>query len=242
MSKSSLINTTRLVNILSMPAYIFNDTRISLAAKGIFAQIFYSKDNILSLSDIAKYTSDDGDTIEKCINELIDYGYIDKSTKGEFSLKNKASISKIRNIEEIKSDIKETTVEPVVKKNKFEFIQDRVNATDLPSSVKHLLVDYFCRWLNGEDRFANQTLHKNMVDSRINGFIDVKNTYSLTQKEMEQCVQQSIDNHWFKFFWPLANKSTQFDKNVLVSGSYTKDEIEEIKRKAKQRLEECVDE
>ena len=81
-----------------------------------------------------------------------------------------------------------------------------------------------------------------MVDSRINGFIDVKNTYSITQKEMEQCVQQSIDNHWFKFFWPLANKSTQFDKNVLVSGSYTKDEIEEIKRKAKQRLEECADE
>lgn len=239
-----LIHTTKMVNILSMPAYIFSDNSISLASKGIFAQIFYSKDNILSISDIANYTSDTEDIIINCINELVDHGYINKNAKGEFVIKNKVSTSKSKNenIEELKTSIKETTVAPNVKKNKFEFVKDKVNECDLPDTVKTLLIDYFYKWLKGEDRFEGQVLHKNMVDGRINSFLDIKNTYSLTQSEMEQCVKQSIDNHWFKFIWPLVKRSNQFDKSTLVSGSYTQNEIEEIKRKAKQRLEENSDE
>lgn len=242
---NGLINVSGVRNMVTLPAYIFDDNRVSLGAKGIFVQIYYSKDSILALSDITKLSNSTEDEIQKYINELIDLGYIEEK-KGIFNLRQKAlssrTIEKKENSDEVKSAIKSTVVTPVPKKNKFEFIRDRVMASDLPPSVKELLVDYFVKWLNGEDRFAVQELHKNMVDGRINSLISLRDENSLKQEDLEKCVKQSIENHWFKFIWPLVNKSSQFDRSALVSGSYTPDEIEEIKRKAQKRLEAYSDE
>lgn len=231
--------------MLTLPAYIFDDNRVSLGAKGIFVQIYYSKDDILALSDITKLANSTEDEIKKYTNELIDLGYIEEKN-GAFNLRQKAlsskTIEKKENYDEVKSAIQSTTVIQVPKKSKFEFIRDRVMASDFQPSVKELLVDYFVKWLKGEDRFAGQELHKNMVDGRINSLVILRDSNSLKQADLEKCVKQSIENHWFKFIWPLVNRPSQFDRSSLVSGSYTPNEIEEIKRKAQKRLEAYSDE
>ena len=237
---TGLIKVSDIKTMVTLPAYILDDERVSLSAKGLYVQICFSKNDILSLSDITTLANNTEEEITQYINELIDKGYLDYKNS-TYSLKQKPITSKTiekRNIKEVKESIKEAEITPVVKKNKFDFIRDRVNASDFSTSVKVLLIDYFIKWLKGEDRFEGQVLHKNMVDGRIESLRSIREEFHLNQTELEKCVKQSIENHWFKFVWPLAEKpNSNFDKNVLTSGSYSSEEIEEIKRKAEKKLE-----
>lgn len=233
-SGAGLIKADKLKSIISLPAYILNDGRISLSAKGLYMQIYHSRDSILSIADIEKFTSSSIDEITNYINELVDSGYITKDKKDTFVLNNQAK--KVINAD-IKTELKDKTVAPIVKKNALEFITDTINAeTEIPyEETKNLLIDYFVKWLHGEGRFSAQQLHKNMVIGKIKSFVEICKTNKLNQAEMEKCIQQSIDRQWFVFVYPLVNKS-KFDKSALVSGSYTMEEKAEIKRKAEERL------
>ena len=240
-----LISIAKVKNMITLPTYIFDDKRVSLGAKGIFVQICYSKEGILTLSDIAEYANTSEKEIKNYINELIDLGYIEKSKNGSsFSLRHKPYSPKMVkekiDTEDIKESISKTKITPVIKKNIFDTIREKVNILDLQPSTKKLLTTYFIKWLNGEDRFEAQPLYKNMLDGRIKNLMDIKEEYSLNQSDLEKCITQSIENHWFKFIWPLTNKN--FNKNTLVSGDYSQEEREEVMRKAQARLEKYNDE
>lgn len=228
------LHTSGFRKIISIPSYILDDNRISLGAKGLFIQLFYSNDNICSLKELRELTSNTEEELNCYFNELASAGYVVISDK-KCELKHKA-------VSERKA--KETTEEAVTqyanstqpkKKSAYEYIQDVVNSYDLPINVKQLLITYFATWLSKKGRFAEaDSLHKNRVMQIIGEFI----SYHLSEPDMITCIQQSIDKGWYKLVSPnnISNSSNfnQFDKTTLVSGSYTKEDIEDIKRRAEE--------
>lgn len=55
----------------------FNDERLSYVAKGILIVILIN-DFKLSLNDLLERSNDDKETVMQGLNELINYGYIEK--------------------------------------------------------------------------------------------------------------------------------------------------------------------
>ena len=46
------LHTSGFRKIISLPSYILDDERLSIGAKGLFVQLFYSNDNICALNDL----------------------------------------------------------------------------------------------------------------------------------------------------------------------------------------------
>jgi hypothetical protein len=229
------LHTVGFRKTVTLPAYVFDDERLSIGAKGLFVQLYYSNDSICALKDLCSVTKTTEEELKVYFNELAENGYVVITDK-KCELKHKA-------VSERKA--KETTTEEVEKyaettqpkkKSAYEFIVDIINSYDLPNNVKNLLITYFTNWLGKKGRFAEaDDLHKNRVMQIIGEFI----SYHLSEPDMIDCVQQSIDRGWYKLVPPKKdnNSSTQinsFDKTTLTSGSYTKADIEEIKRKAEE--------
>ena len=228
------LHTTGFRKTLTIPSYILDDERVSIGAKGLFIQLFYSNDNICALGDLCKVTSSTEEELKIYFNELAENGYIMISDK-RCDLRHKAASEKMV---AKKTDIKEVaeyaeTTQPK-KKSAYEYICDTVNSYDLPVNVKNLLITYFGNWLARKGRFAEaDALHKNRVMQIIGEFI----SYHLSEPDMITCIQQSIDKGWYKLVQPKAentNKSNflQFDKTTLTSGSYTQEDIDNIKKRA----------
>ena len=118
------------------------------------------------------------------------------------------------------------------KKSAYEYICDTVNSYELPTNIKNLLITYFSNWLCKKGRVAEaDPLHKNRVMQIIGEFI----SYHLSEPDMIDCIQQSIDRGWYKLVPPKqANSFEQFDKTTLTSGSYTQEDIDAIKKRAEE--------
>ena len=230
------VHTSGFRKTLTIPTYILDDERVSIGAKGLFIQLFYSNDNICALNDLCKVTSSTEEELKKYFNELAETGYIMISDK-RCDLRHKAASEKMV---AKKTDITEVeqyaeTTQPK-KKSAYEYICDTVNSYELPTNVKNLLITYFSNWLGRKGRFAEaDPLHKNRVMQIIGEFI----SYHLSEPDMISCVQQSIDRGWYKLVPPkteISNVSNfeQFDKTTLTSGSYTQEDIDAIKKRAEE--------
>ena len=227
------LHTSGFRKIISLPSYILDDERLSIGAKGLFVQLFYSNDNICALNDLCKLTTSTEDELKQYFNELAEAGYITITDK-KCELKHKA-VSERKAKETSKEAVEKysETTQPK-KKSAYEYIVDTVNSYDLPTNVKQLLITYFGNWLGRKGRFAEaDPLHKNRVMQIIGEFV----SYHLSEPDMITCVQQSIDRGWYKLVPPKDNTTTavnSFDKTQLTSGSYTKEDINAIKRKAEE--------
>ena len=111
---------------------------------------------------------------------------------------------------------------------------------DFPQSVQNKLIEYYTKWLNKEGRFEEaETLHGPKVHSML---IELR-SFKMTEQEMLDCVQNSMDKEYFKFIDNRQKNTTTtntaksafkpFDKANITSGSYTTDDIEQIKARAK---------
>ena len=59
------VHTSGFRKTMTIPTYILDDERVSIGAKGLFIQLFYSNDNICSLGELCKYTSTNEEELKK---------------------------------------------------------------------------------------------------------------------------------------------------------------------------------
>ena len=228
-----LLKTQGIRKMFTMPVDVLNDNRLSIGAKGLYTQILYSNDDICSLEDLTKLSTTPIEELKTYFEELTTVGYIEMNNK-QAKLKNTAPKT-VENVEEKVKEAKEyaeTTQAP--KLSIYDKIKMIIESyTDLSTSVQNLLLVYFTKRLNKEGRFAtSDDLHANQVRAMIGELV----SFHLSEEDELKCIQQSIDKQWFKFVPNIPvttdNKAPRFDKSKLVSGSYTLDDIAEIKKKA----------
>ena len=323
---------------VTIPAIIFEDERVSLGAKGLYAQLYYSNQKILCLEDLVELTSSTKEEIESWFMELNKIGYLSTTktgctlnirTQGEKTVARKldedaindkmnAKISKeslhdrigkiIDSFDTLDSTIKNLLIEffdnwsfrkgrysetsnitetraralineligfnlsndemadvvrTSINKEYFQFVNPNSDEPkpeipiaevlkkitgivtvkykdDFPQSVQNKLIEYYTKWLNKEGRFEEaETLHGPKVHSML---IELR-SFKMTEQEMLDCVQNSMDKEYFKFIDNRQKNTTTtntaksafkpFDKANITSGSYTTDDIEQIKARAK---------
>jgi DNA-binding transcriptional regulator YhcF (GntR family) len=233
------LHTSSIKKIVTMPAYILEDPNVSLAAKGLYIQLYYSNKSICSLAELSTFVDASEEELKKTFEELTEAGYVViKNSKCELLQKAVSSKSTKKTTVEEATAYAETT-QPK-KLNIYEKMTGLVNRYDLPENVKQLLITYFSNWLGKKGRFAEaDALHGNRVMAMIGDLI----SFHLSEDDIIDCIQTSIDKGWYKFVDPTKKSTTtettsvnssNFNKEDLVSGSYTQDEIDQLKERAKQ--------
>ena len=218
---------------ITIPSIIFDDNRVSIGAKGLYAQLYYSNSQIESLDDITNITSSTKDEITKWFNELNTIGYLsvkDNICTMVIKPQSEKTVAKKLDMDAVKT-FTETSHEKEKTANAYEKMIRLIKSFKFDPKVANLLITYFEKWLNKRGRFAEaEPLHSYVVRARINDLI----AFKMCDEDMIKCIQQSIDKEWFKFVDPrIGNASfVSFDKTVLTSGSYTEDDIKKIKERA----------
>lgn len=223
---------------LTISTDILDDSRMSLGAKGLYVQLIYSNNHINSLEDLSKYCNSTIEDIKNYVEELTNNGYLIPHSKDGLELVRKPKNDKA--VQKLDKDAimqtANTAKEPEKKLNKYEIMVKIINSYDVPNNVKQLLIVYFEQWLNKKGRFAEaDDLHGGKVRSLIGELI----SFHISEPDMLKSVQLSIDKGYYKFI-NLANNQNKsvptrvnnFDKSEITSGSYTEDDIKQIKEKA----------
>ncbi len=214
---------------LTIPTDILNDNRLSVGAKGLYVQLIYSNDSICSLEDLTKLTTNSEDELKEYFKELTTIGYVEITNK-QAKLKHTAPKA-VENVEEKVKEAEEyaeTTQPP--KLNVYDKIKLIIDSYDLSQNVKNILLVYFEARLNKKGRFAaSDDLHANQVRAMIGELV----SFHISDEDQITCIQNAIDKQWFKFVKPEPQASKpKFDKSNLQSGSYTLDDIAQIKKRA----------
>ena len=235
------LNTPSIRSYLTLPAHIFSDERLSIGAKGLYAQLVYSTEKITCLEDLTSLTSSTKEEIKTWWDELNSTGYIEVPKSGtdkRGTLKDKPQSQKTidkKLDQEAVNEYAEKTIEKSL--NAYEKLMKLIDEYKLGENVTQLLKVYFEKWLNKRGRFADaDELHGYVVRAKIGELV----SFHLSDDDMITCIQNSIDKEWFKFVNPNSAQASsgpsfkQFDKAVLRSGSYTEDDIKEIKARAEE--------
>ena len=225
------INTEKMKKILTIQANIFDDSRVSLGAKGLFTQIYYCNKDISTLNDILKYVNNTEEELKTLFEELVTTGYIVK-TKTGFKLVTSVSNKDKQGIENVEEVVKEANEYAEQTQPKALSIYDKIkliiDSYELTQNVKNLLLVYFEARLSKKGRFAEgDALHATQVRAMIGDLV----SFHLSEDQELECIQKSIDMQWYKFVKPSPKPT--FDKTQIQSGTYTEEAIEEIKKKAK---------
>ena len=247
MAKQDFIKKPKHRDFMVMPALIFDDERLSIGAKGLYAQLYFSSSSISSLEEIVQVSTNSKEELDAYFDELVNIGYIVvKNGKAEFVIKTQSEKTVAKKVDQTSVDEFKNTVQEQPKVlNAYEKMVGLINTYKLDSKVTNLLISYFENWLNHKGRFAEaEQLHGYTVRSKINTLI----SFHMSDEDMITCIQNSIDKEWFVFVdqrlgsQPKAstNNGTRvntssiasFDKSQLTSGSYTEEDIQAIKDKA----------
>ena len=231
------INTEKVKKILTIQANIFDDSRVSLGAKGLFTQIYYCNKDISTLNDLLKYINNTEEELKALFEELVTTGYIVK-TKTGFKLVTSVSNKDKQGIENVEEVIKEANeyAEQTQPKalsifDKIKLIIDSYNTVDetkIAPAVKNLLLIYFEQRLAKTGRFSEAgDLHANQVRAMIGELV----SFHLSEDQELECIQTAIDKQWFKFVKPTPKPT--FDKTKIKSGTYSEADVEKLKKKAK---------
>lgn len=247
MARKDFIKKPKYRDFIVLPALIFDDERISIGAKGLYAQLYYSSSSISSLDELTGISTNSKDELDAYFDELINVGYIVINKKGEAEFVIKTQSEKTvakkldqETVEEFKNSVQE---QPKVL-NAYEKMVGLINSYNFDSKVTNLLITYFENWMNKKGRFAEaDPIHGYVVRNKINTLV----SFHMSDEDMITCIQNSIDKEWFVFVdqrkgsqpkveeaKPRVNKSSiaSFDKSELTSGSYTEDDIQAIKARA----------
>lgn len=228
------VHTSNIKKIITIPTYILDDNTVSLAAKGLYVQLLYSNNSICSLKELTAFTNETEDNLQKYFAELSSAGYITIKDKRCDLLQKAVTDRSSRKTSA--EDAEEFAENVVVQKplNKYEKMEMLINSFDLSDNVKHSLLVYFEKRLNKRGRFAEaEDLHGYIVRAMIGDLI----SFHLSEEDQITCIQQSIDREWFKFVNPVnqtqqSKAGSAFNKENIKAGTYTKEDIDEIKRKS----------
>lgn len=244
MAKKDFIKKPKNRDFIVLPALIFDDERLSIGAKGLYAQLYYSSSSISSLEELTEVSISTKEELDTFFDELIKIGYIVINKKGEaeFAIKtqNEKTVAKKideAQVEEFKNSVQE---QPKVL-NAYEKMIGLINSYNFNEKITNLLIQYFENWMNKRGRYAEaDQLHGYIVRAKINDLVSFK----MSDEDMITCIQNSINREWMKFvdqragtqpkIGPKTNTSSiaTFDKTELTNGSYTEDDIKKIKEKA----------
>lgn len=233
MSTKNFIKLPNTRGFITLPSIIFEDNRVSIGAKGLYAQLYYSNNQISSLDDLINVTSSTKEEIHDWFNELNNVGYLNiKDSVCTMVIKpqTEKTVAKKLDKEAVKTFI-ETNHEPEKTLNAYDKMVRLIKSFKFDPKVENLLITYFEKWLNRRGRFSEaETLHGYMVRAKINDLI----AFKMCDEDMIKSIQQSIDKEWFKFVDPRIGNSSfiAFDKTTLTSGSYTEEDIKNIKERA----------
>lgn len=244
MANKDFIKKPRNRDFMVLPALIFNDERLSIGAKGLYAQLYYSSSSISSLDELTEWSTSSKEELNLFFDELVNVGYISINKKGEasFVIKTQTEKTVAKKVDkEVVDEFKTKVQEQPKVLNAYEKMIGLINSYKFDSKVTNMLITYFENWLNQKGRFAEaDPLHGYVVRNRINTLVG----FHMSDEDMITCIQNSIDKEWFVFVdHRLSNNSqtnkkidrsskAQFDKTALTSGSFTDDDIKLIKEKA----------
>lgn len=245
MAKKDFIKKPKHRDFIVIPALIFEDERLSIGAKGLYTQLYYSSSSISSLEEIVQVSTNSKEELDAYFDELINVGYIIvKKGQAEFVIKTQSEKTVAKKVDqESVEDFKNNVQEQPKTLNAYEKMIGLINSYKFSPNVTNLLIEYFEKWLNHKGRFAEtDALHGYIVRNKINTLI----SFHMSEEDMITCIQNSIDREWFMFVdqrlgsqpkvenKPKVNTSSiaSFDKSQLTSGSYTEDDIKAIKDKA----------
>lgn len=193
----------------TLPKRIFEDSTISLQAKGYYACMMSG----INVED------------DESFNELLSHGYI-KYTRGDYTL----LVTPITKIEEVKEEEfpfmeepKKTLVEKkqAGKKNLYELMEELVKETTQFEEERKLLVEYF------KLRFHPKPGSRFSKISSVYQIRLVLDSLKDCQDNIVGSIQQSIDKQWAKFY--PCKKVMPTSRDNISSSSFTKEELEDIK-------------
>ena len=231
-----IVSVQGIRKMMTIPTDFLNDARLSIGAKGLYAQILYSNDAYSSLTELVAVTKNTEEELKQYFGELAAIGYLEvgKNTK----LKHNAP----KDVENVEEKVKEAEKYAETTQPKplsiYEKIKLIIDGYELSTNVKELLLVYFTKRLNKEGRFAEAgDLHSNQVRAIIGEIV----SFHISDEEQIDCVQQSIDREWFKFVKPTPKTAgsssntapkASFDKINIKSGTYTQEDIDRIKERS----------
>jgi len=246
MAKKDFIKKPKYRDFIVLPALIFDDERLSIGAKGLYAQLYYSSSSISSLDEITDVSTSSKEELDKYFDELVNIGYIVvKKGLAEFVIKPQGEKTVAKKVDqESVDDFKNAVQEQPKVLNAYEKMVGLIDSYKFDAKVTNLLISYFEKWLNRKGRFAEtDQLHGYTVRSRINTLV----SFHMSDEDMITCIQNSIDKEWFVFVdqrlgsQPKVSNTkvntssiASFDKSQLTSGSYTEDDIQAIKERARE--------
>lgn len=245
MARKDFIKKPKYRDFMVVPALIFEDERLSIGAKGLYTQLYYSASSISSLEELESVSTTPKAELDLFFDELVKIGYISINKKGEaeFVIKtqNEKTVAKKLDQETV-DEFKNTVQEQPKTLNAYEKMVGLINSYNFDSKVTNLLITYFENWMNRKGRFAEaDPIHGYVVRNKINVLV----SFHMSDEDMITCIQNSIDKEWFVFVDQRAGsqpavaakpKNTSsfidFDKANLTSELYTEDDIKKIKEKA----------
>ena len=170
---------------------------------------------------------------------------INKKGEAEFAIKTQNEKTVAKKIDEAQvEEFKNTVQEQPKVLNAYEKMIGLINSYNFNEKITNLLIQYFETWMNRRGRFAEaDALHGYIVRAKINDLVSFK----MSDDDMITCIQNSIDREWFKFVdqrvstqpnvGPKQKVNTSshanFDKTTITSGTFTEDDIQKLKEKAK---------
>lgn len=228
---------------ITIPSIIFEDERLSIGAKGLYAQLFNSNSEIKSLEDLTTFTTSTKEEINAWFLELNKVGYITVNKDGSCSMNMKTQGEKTvaRKLNEAAvEEFTNKTVEQPKPLSKFEKLMGMIESYKFDPKIENLLKSYFTNWMNRVGRYdEGDDLHGPVARACINTLV----SFHMSDEDMITCIQTSIDRQWRKFVdHRLSSNSNNistmssfkpFDKTTLTSGSYTEEEAQKVKEKAK---------
>lgn len=233
MNKGGFIKVPSHRGFITIPATIFDDERVSLGAKGLYAQLFYSNKEIKSLEDLVDITSSTKDEIDNWFIELNKIGYLTTTknggcvmnikTQGEKTVKRKLDVEAVE-------EFTDKVIEPPKPMSAYEKLTKMIESYKFDPKVEQLLKEYFTNWLNKVGRYAEgDDLHGYVARSAINTLV----SFHMSDDDMITCIKTSIDKQWRKFVDHRKSTSFKpFDKATITSGSYTEEDIAKIRERA----------
>lgn len=196
---------------ITLPANIFEDDRLSIGAKGLYTQLYYSNERICTFEDLLEVTTSTKEDIQNWYNELIEIGYLvvekDKKTektsctlvmipKGEKTVAKKLD-------KKSSDDFFETTTEEVKTDSLHTRIVKLIESYSLDSRINNLLIEFFDHWIFREGRYSETG---NITETRARELINDLISFELTVEESISCIKYSISKEYYNFFNPKKNK------------------------------------
>ena len=224
------IQTTRSYSTIPMNG--INDDKLSLKAKCLYV-ILFSVNNIKTLDDIKKLTSDSIEVIQEALNELILTGYVEKTENYTYKV-NIIPNKKVATIVDVDSSVPFIDEAPIYvssiqtpkpKDNKFTKMVNAVKEYTEDKALRDALISYFSARLHPDvdSRFAARG------DLQIYQIKNILESLTATTGEDKVAiVKYCLEKQYFKFFDIPVKKTL----DGVKSESYTQEEIENIRKRA----------